>query len=63
MKEFLKQFYTEGLAATFYQRPKKFLSKRIKNKVILNILTTLLLIFYTLIVLGIAGFYLYKKLK
>ena len=63
MKDYIYQFYNEGLATIFYLKPKKFLSKYIKNEIIQTILITLLDIFYTVLVLSFAAFYLYKKLK
>ena len=32
MKDYIDQFYNEGLATTFYLRPVKWVSKRIKNE-------------------------------
>ena len=62
MKSLKQQFYTEGLATTFYQKPKKFIEK-IKNeklKIILNILLTIL---YTIIMIITAVVVLYYKIK
>ena len=28
LKDYIKQFYTEGFATTFYQKPTKFISKK-----------------------------------
>lgn len=47
MKEYIKQFYSEGLANTFYIKPINYLKKNIKNKNILKLLSTLLKIIYT----------------
>lgn len=47
MKEYIKQFYSEGLANTFYIKPINYLKKHIKNKNILKLLSTLLKIIYT----------------
>ena len=63
MKDLIHQFYNEGLATTFYQKPKKFIYKHIKNKVLRRIIMTLIIILYTSIVLVIAIYYLYVKLK
>ena len=63
MKNFLNQFYNEGLATTFIKKPKSFINKHIKNKTINKILSILITIFYTILALGFAAFYLYKKLK
>lgn len=63
MKEYFKQFYNEGFATLFYQKPKNFIDKKIKNKSIKRILNSLLIIIYTILVLLFAGFIFYKKVK
>ena len=63
MKEYLKQFYNEGFATTFYRKPLNYLTKKIKNKKIVMILSYVLKIIYTLLVLLFAGYMLYTKLK
>ena len=62
MKDLIKQFYSEGLAVIFYIKPINFLKKRIKNKTILNILTTMIKILYTILAISFASYILYKKL-
>ena len=54
MKEYLKQFYSEGLANTFYLKPLKYLEKHIKNKNILKLFSTLLKIIYTIFCIVLA---------
>ena len=61
MKEYIKQFYTEGLATTFYQKPIAFIEKRIKNKQVIKIIKELIKVFYTILVLVFAGYVFYKK--
>lgn len=63
MKEAKKQFYNEGFATLFYKKPVSYLYKKIKNKKIVKFLSILIKIFYTLLVILLAGFILYKKLK
>lgn len=63
MKEYLKQFYTDGFATTFYTKPINFLNKKIKNKKVVKFLSFLIKILYTIIVLAFAVYYLYIKLK
>ena len=63
MKEYIKQVYTEGLATTFYQKPLNFLKKKINNEKLVNVLSCLLKIIYTLLVILLAGYILYRKLK
>ena len=62
MKEAKKQFYNEGFATLFYKKPISFIDKKIKNKIIVKILSIIIKIFYTLLVILLAGFILYKKL-
>ncbi len=62
MKEYIKQFYNEGLATIFYLKPLNYLKKNIKNEKIIHILSIIIKIIYTLIALSIAGYILYKKL-
>lgn len=61
MKNMIKQFYTEGFATTFYVKPVKYLNKKIENKKIVKFLSILIKIFYTIIVLLLAGIIFYKK--
>ena len=63
MKEYIKQFYNEGLATTFYLKPLNYLKKKIKNEKIINILSIIIKVIYTILVLLLAGYILYKKLK
>lgn len=51
MKEYINQFYNEGLATTFYLKPVKYLQKKIKNQKVLKVLLTILKIFYTIVIL------------
>lgn len=62
MKSLKHQFYNEGFATTFYQKPKSKINK-IKNKKVKNILNIILTVFYTLIMILIAAIVLYYKLK
>ena len=62
MKEYLKQFYNEGLATTFYTKPINYLEKKIRNKKIVNFLAIMIKLLYTILALGFAGYILYKKL-
>ena len=62
MKNLKQQFYQEGFATTFYQKPKKKLNT-IKNKKLKNILKILLKIFYTILMILIAGIIFYYKIK
>ncbi len=62
MKELKRQFYTEGFATIFYQKPKKTINK-IKNKHIKKVLNILLTIIYTLVMIAISIIILYTKLK
>ena len=63
IKDYIKQFYTEGFATIFYQKPVKYINKKIKNKIISKYIVLFITIFYTLIFISIAILYLYNKLK
>ena len=61
MKDYIDQFYNEGLATTFYLKPVKFIEKKIKNKNVVNFVKVLIKIIYTILVLIFAWFvFLYK---
>ncbi len=63
LKDYIKQFYTEGFATTFYQKPTKYINKKVKNKKFSKFINTLIKIIYTLLAITVAGIYLYSKLK
>lgn len=48
---YINQIFTEGLATTFYQKPKIFLKSKIKNTLLLKVLNFLILISYIIILL------------
>lgn len=54
MKEYLKQFYSEGLANTFYVKPLNYLKKNIKNKSILKLFSIILKVIYTIFCIVLA---------
>ncbi len=56
MKDYINQFYNEGLATTFYLKPIKFISKYVKNKKLLKIIKILIAILYTIFVLILAWY-------
>ena len=62
MKSLKKQFYTEGFATTFYQKPKKKIDK-IKNAKLKKFLNILLTIIYTLVMIVFAAIIFYFKIK
>ena len=62
MKDYIKQFYSEGFATTFYLRPVNFLKKTIKNKQLCSILIKMAKILYTIAALLLAFCILYYKL-
>lgn len=63
MREYIKQIYSEGLATTFYLKPLNYLKKKIKNEKVFDILSKIIKIIYTLLILLLAGYILYRKLK
>ena len=54
MKDYIYQFYNEGLGTTFYLKPVKFINKFIKNKAICKIIEVIIKIFYTILVIVLA---------
>lgn len=56
MKDYINQFYNEGLATTFYLKPMKFINKVVKNKTLCKMLGFLLKILYTIFVLILAWY-------
>ena len=62
MKALIKQFYTEGFATTFINKPVNEIKKCTKNKTVINISTFIIKLFYTLIFIAIAIYVLYDKL-
>lgn len=61
MKDYIDQFYNEGLATTFYLKPVRFIEKSIRNKRIVNFIKILIKIVYTLLVLIFAWFVFWSK--
>ena len=61
MKDYIEQFYNEGLATTFYLKPVKFIEKKIKNKNIVKFIKLLIKIIYTILVLVFAWFAFWSK--
>lgn len=61
MKEYIDQFYSEGLATIFYIKPIKYLNKKVENKVVKRVLEIIIKILYTIIVIVFAGYVFYKK--
>lgn len=54
MKNYIYQFYNEGLATTFYLKPINFIKKRVKNKKIIKVISMMMMVFYTILVIGFA---------
>ena len=61
MKDYIDQFYNEGLATTFYLKPIRFIEKKIRNKRIVNFIKILIKILYTVLVLIFAWFVFWSK--
>ena len=61
MKDYIDQFYNEGLATTFYLKPIRFIEKKIKNKRIVNFIKIFIKILYTVLVLIFAWFVFWSK--
>lgn len=56
MKSYIEQFFSEGLATTFYVKTITFFRKYIKNEILFNIIRILIKILYTVFVLLLAWF-------
>lgn len=61
MKDYIDQFYNEGLATTFYLKPIRFIEKKIRNKRIVNFIKIFIKIVYTVLVLIFAWFVFWSK--
>lgn len=61
MKDYIYQFYNEGLATTFYLKPIRFINKFIKNKFILKLTQLLIKIIFTIAVLLFAWYIFWEK--
>ena len=62
MKEYIKQFYNEGLAAIFYKKPITYIDKKIKNKGIVKLISLMIKVIYTVLAICLAVYILYRKL-
>lgn len=60
MNNLIYQFYNEGLATTFYLKPRKWLKKRINNKCF-KIMDFILKFLYTIFVLLFAWIVFWEK--
>lgn len=65
MKEYIRQFYYEGIGDLLYAKPKKIIDKKIRNKKVNKVVTLLLKTLYTLfaIICGLLLFYIVYPFK
>ena len=56
MKDYINQFYNEGLATTFYLKPINYINKIIKNKIICKIFGIVIKLLYTILALILAWY-------
>lgn len=61
MRNYIDQFYNEGLATTFYLKPIKWIDKKIENKNIVSIIKVLIKVIYTILMILFAIFMFYVK--
>jgi len=61
MKDYIQQFYNEGLATTFYLKPIGLIKKKVKNKNILKVMTFFVKLLYTILVLVFAWYIFWNK--
>jgi len=62
MREYIKQFYNEGLATTFYLKPIRYVDKKIKNKKISKVISFIIKIIYTILVIMFSVYVFLRKL-
>lgn len=61
MKEYLNQFYNEGLATTFYLKPLKYIKSKIKNPKRIKVIELIIKVLYTVLALIFAIYmFIYK---
>lgn len=61
MKEYLNQFYNEGLATTFYLKPINYLNEKVRSPKKRKFLELLIKVLYTILVLLFAIYmFIYK---
>lgn len=61
MKNYISQFYNEGLATILYLKPINYLNKQIKNNCLKNIFKKFVKVIYTIIAILFAGYVFYEK--
>lgn len=61
MKDYVNQFYTEGLATTFYLKPIKYINRVIKNKSMRKVVGRVIKVLYTIFALVLAWFIFLEK--
>ena len=61
MKDYVNQFYTEGLATTFYLKPIKYINRVIKNKSMRKVVGCVIKVLYTIFAFVLAWFIFLEK--
>ena len=61
MKSLIYQLYNEGFATTFCIKPTRFIEKKLKSKKIINFLSILVKILYTILIIVILIISIYIK--
>ena len=61
MRNYINQFYNEGLATTFYLKPMKFINKVIKSRKACRIIGVLLKILYTIFMFILAWYIFWNR--
>lgn len=61
MKDYIKQFYTEGFATTFYVKPMNFVKKYINNEAVVYLIRLLIKLIYTLCAIAFMIFMFIQK--
>lgn len=61
MKNITYQFYNEGFATLFCLKPINYIKSKITNKTIINVLTVLIKLLYTIGIIGLIAILIYIK--
>ncbi len=61
MKDYIDQFYNEGLATTFHLKPISWFKKKVKNKKLLKFIALVIKIVYTVLALIFAWYMFCEK--
>lgn len=61
MKDYVNEFYKEGIGYIFCEKPIAFIKEHVKNTTLVKIFSYLIKFIFTVVVIVISGYILYKK--